>query len=102
MSTPQPNRLSNEEVRRVAQLCRLGLSEAEVERLGAEMAGLLSEVDVLRAIDTSNVEPTGHAVEDVHTVMREDTTEEPLALSDVLFNAPEQQGDYFRVRAVME
>ena len=50
----------------------------------------------------SAVEPTGHAVEGDHTVMRDDEPAEPMGLDDVLLNAPRREGDYFRVRAVME
>ena len=103
MSTnDQPERLSAEEVRRVATLCHVGVSDDEVEQLRGEMAKLVAEVSVLQAIDTSAIEPTGHAVEGVHTVMRDDEPTEPMGLDDVLSNAPRREGDYFRVRAVME
>ena len=98
----QPERLSAEEVRRVATLCHVGLSDDEVELLRREMAKLVAEVSLLQAIDTSAIEPTGHAVEGVHTVMRDDEPAEPMGLEDVLSNAPLREGDYFRVRAVME
>ncbi len=98
----QPERLSAEEVRRVATLCHVGVSDDEVEQLRGEMAKLVAEVSVLQAIDTSAIEPTGHAVEGVHTVMRDDEPAEPMGLDDVLSNAPRREGDYFRVRAVME
>ena len=97
-----PGRLTADEVRRVAKLCRVGLTDDEVEQLRGEMASLLAEVSVLQAIDTDGVEPTGHAVEGVHTVMRDDVPIEPMTVEDVLANAPQREGDYFRVRAVME
>lgn len=102
MSDETLQRLSADEVRRVAALCRVGLSDDEVEQLRDEMPALLSEISVLQAIDTSDVEPTAHAVEDVHTVMRDDTPTEPLSVEDVLSNAPRREDDYFRVQAVME
>lgn len=98
---PEPERLSADEVRRVAALCHVGFSDEEVERLRSEMARLVAEVSVLQAIDTSGVEPTGHAIEGVHTVMREDAPSEPMPLEDVLSNAPRREGNYFRVRPVM-
>ena len=98
----QPQRLSADEVRHVAALCRIGLSDEEVELLRDEMGKLLAEVSVLQAIDTTGVEPTGHAVEGVHTVMREDSPREPMPSEDVLSNAPRREGDYFRVRAILE
>jgi aspartyl-tRNA(Asn)/glutamyl-tRNA(Gln) amidotransferase subunit C len=97
-----PQRLSADEVRRVATLCRVGLTDEEVERLRDEMGSLIGEVSALQRIDTTNVEPTGHAVEEVHTVMRDDVPVPPLPVEDVLSNAPTREGDYFRVRAVIE
>ena len=100
--TDPTHRLTENEVRRVATLCRIGLSHEEVERLRDEMAGLIAEVSVLQSIDTSGIEPTGHAVEEVHTVMREDSPRAALTVTDVLSNAPRREGDYFRVPAVMD
>ena len=103
MSNPnETTRLSADEVRRVAALCRIGLSDDEVERLRDEMSSLIAEVSVLQSIDTTSVEPTGHAVEGVHTVMRDDTPTPPMPVEDVLSNAPRREGNYFRVRAIME
>ena len=97
-----PQRLTEDEVRRVATLCRIGLSDAEVERLRDEMPGLIAEVSVLQNIDTSNVEPTGHAVEEVHTVMRDDEPRPAMTVEETLSNAPRREGDYFRVPQVMD
>ena len=103
MTQPSENQLlTADEVRRVAKLCRIGLSDDEVERLRGEMASLIAEVSVLQGIDTTDVEPTGHAVEEVNTVMRDDTPTPPMPLEDVLLNAPRREGDYFRVQPVME
>ena len=98
---PEPE-LSVAQVRQVAALCHVALTDTEAEQLRDEMAGLLDEVSVLQRIDTSGVEPTGHAVEEVHTVMRDDVSRPPLDREDVLANAPRREGPYFRVRAVME
>ena len=101
--THQPvERLSSEEVRQVAALCHIALTDDEVERLRGEMADLLAEVGVLRDVDTDGVEPTGHAVADIHTVMRDDEPVPPLDREDVRANAPRRYDDFFRVRAVMD
>lgn len=94
--------LSVAQVRQVAALCHIALTDDEAEQLRAEMAKLLDEVSVLQRIDTSGVEPTGHAVEGVHTVMRDDVSRPPLEREDVLANAPRREGSFFRVRAVMD
>ena len=104
--------LSIAQVRQVAALCHIALTDEEAEQLRGEMAKLLGEVSVLQRIDTSGVEPTGHAVDgymrggvggyQIHTVMRGDVPRPPLEREDVLANAPHREGPYFRVRAVMD
>ncbi len=98
---PEPE-LSIAQVRQVAALCHIALTDEEAEQLRGEMAKLLDEVSVLQRIDTSGIEPTGHAVEEVHTVMRDDVPRPPLEQEDVLANAPHREGSYFRVQAVMD
>lgn len=98
---PEPE-LSIAQVRQVAALCHIALTDEEAEQLRTEMAKLLDEVSVLQRIDTSGIEPTGHAVEEVHTVMRDDVPRPPLEQEDVLANAPRREGPYFRVQAVMD
>ena len=103
MTQPSGNQqLTADEVRKVATLCRIGLTDDEVERLRGEMASLIAEVSVLQGIDTTDVEATGHAVEEVHTVMRDDEPTPPMSAEDVLLNAPRREGNYFRVQAVMD
>ena len=94
--------ISVAQVRQVAALCRIGLTDAEAEQLRGEMAGLLEEVSVLQEIDTTGVEPTGHAVEEVISVMRDDEPRPPMGREETLANAPRREGDFFRVQAVMD
>ena len=102
MNTQSEPEISANQIRQIAALCHIGLTDDEVEELRVEMAKLVSEVSVLQRIDTTGVEPTGHAVGDVHTVMRDDASRPPLDREDVLANAPRRDGNYFRVRAIME
>lgn len=102
-ANPEPEqKISVEQVRQVAALCRIGLTDAEAEQLRGEMAGLLDEVSVLQEIDTTGVEPTGHAVEEVRSVMRDDEPRPPMDREETLANAPRREGDFFRVQAVMD
>lgn len=94
--------ISVAQVRQVAALCRIALTDAEAEQLRGEMAGLLEEVSVLQEIDTTGVEPTGHAVEEVLSVMRDDEPRPPMDREETLANAPRREGDFFRVQAVMD
>ncbi len=100
-SQPQPERLGSEEVRHIAALCRIGLTDEEVEQMRDELTSLLGEVRVVQGVDTTGVEPTGHAVE-VDSVMRDDEARPSMTVEEVLSNAPVREGDYIRVQAVLE
>ena len=103
MSNPasQPERLSSDDVRHISSLCRIGLTDEEVERMRDELISLLDEVRVVQAVDTAGVEPTGHAVE-VDSVMRSDEPGESLSVDQVMANVPRREADYIRVQAVLE
>ena len=94
-------RLTTEEVRDVALLARVGMTEAELSQMRDQMSNILENFDVLSQVDTEGVEPTGHSV-DVDTVMRDDQVSESSPIEDVLANAPSQENGFVRVRAVLE
>jgi len=94
-------KLNSEEVRRVAILARLGLSEAELEKFRAQLSDILGNFQMLQQVDTSDVEPTAHSVA-LHTVLRNDEAKPSLPVNEVLANAPQQEGGHFKVRAVLE
>jgi aspartyl-tRNA(Asn)/glutamyl-tRNA(Gln) amidotransferase subunit C len=94
-------KISLRDVEHVARLARLELSEADKERMRRELDSILSYIDKLRAVDTEGVEPTSHAVP-LTNVMREDVTCPSFPQSDMLANAPERSGDFFRVPKIIE
>ena len=94
-------RISPEDVRHVARLARLAVSDEELERMRAEMSAILDYMDKLRALDTKGVEPTSHSVP-LRNVMREDEPMPSLPLDDMLANAPDRDGDTFRVPRIIE
>jgi len=94
-------RISLAEVEHVARLARLELSADEKERMGRELDGILAYIDKLRAVDVSGVEPTSHAVP-VTNVMRDDELEPSFPREDMLANAPDRNGDLFRVPRILE
>jgi aspartyl-tRNA(Asn)/glutamyl-tRNA(Gln) amidotransferase subunit C len=95
------SRISARDVEHVARLARLELSAADKERMGRELDGILTYIDKLRAVDTTGVEPTSHAVP-VTNVMRDDVPTPSLPLSEALANAPDRHGDLFRVPRIIE
>ena len=66
-----------------------------------ELDGILSYIDKLRALDTTGVPPTSHAVP-MTNVMREDEPRPSLSQDEMLANAPERSGEFFRVPKIIE
>ena len=93
--------LTSDEVRHVALLTRIRLTEQEVELYRSQMDDILEHFQTLQELDTGQVAPTSHSVP-LDTVMRDDETKPCLDKEDVLSNAPRREGDYFRVKAVLE
>jgi len=94
-------RITSEEVRHLSVLTRINMTDEEVEIMSDQMADILESIEVLRQVDTEGVEPTGHSV-DLDSVMREDVSSDSIPLEDALSNAPLIEGDFIRVRAVLE
>jgi len=97
---PEP-KITMKEVEQVARLARLTLSDAEKERMRRELDGILSYIDKLRALDTEGVPPTSHAVP-MTNVMREDEPTASFPREDMLANAPDPAGEFFRVPRIIE
>ncbi len=93
--------LDRTQVEHIAALARIDLTDEEVESFGEQLAQILEQFELLRLLDTSGVPPTGHAA-DLNTVTREDVAQDCLPPEDVLSNAPRREGEFFRVKAVLE
>lgn len=92
-------KISRAEVEHIADLARLELSEAEIERLQSDLSQILEYVEQLNELDTSNVSPTAHVVAK-GDLLREDSTRPSWPGEDILSNAPQSQDGYFRVLAI--
>lgn len=92
--------LTEEQVRRVAQLSRLRLSDDEVTRFGKQLSNVLDYFAKLSEIDVDGVEPMAHAA-DVTNVLRADEPIEGLSTDAALANAPAQTPPYFKVPKVL-
>ncbi|MSQ27653.1 MAG: Asp-tRNA(Asn)/Glu-tRNA(Gln) amidotransferase subunit GatC [Dehalococcoidia bacterium] len=93
--------LTSDEVRHIAKLARVGMTDADIERLQTQLSNILEHFEALRELDTEGIEPTGHAMP-MSNVMREDQAEASLPAADVMANAPHAEEGAFRVRAVLE
>ncbi len=93
--------LTNEQVEHVALLARLGLSDAERERMREQLSSILDHIDQLRAVDTSNVAPTAQVIP-LDPILRDDEVAAQLSADQVLANAPRSEGGFIKVRAILE
>ncbi|HEV7179394.1 MAG TPA: Asp-tRNA(Asn)/Glu-tRNA(Gln) amidotransferase subunit GatC [Candidatus Baltobacteraceae bacterium] len=88
------------DVRYVAKLARLALTDDEVERFGAQLGDLLEHVNALAKLDVSQVAATAQVVES-RNVERDDLVRPGLDRETVLESAPQRQGDFFRVPRII-
>ncbi|MFC1928042.1 Asp-tRNA(Asn)/Glu-tRNA(Gln) amidotransferase subunit GatC [Chloroflexota bacterium] len=94
-------KLSREEVLHIARLAKLGLTETEVDRLSEQLSNILENFEVLQQLDTTGIPPTAQSIA-LQNVVSDDEVAPSLPQSDVLANAPQKEGNFFRVRAVLE
>ena len=94
-------KIDMKEVEHVARLARLELAPEERERMREQLDRILGYIDKLRQLDTAGVEPTSHAVPMVN-VFREDELRPCLSPEEMLANAPDRSGEFFRVPRIIE
>ncbi len=81
-------------------LARLGLTDEEVETLRGELGQVLEYINILQSVDTSAVEPTAQVFSHLN-VVRPDADRPSMQPEEVLLNAPEREGAFFKVPAVL-
>ena len=94
-------KLTVEEVRHVAELAKLALSESEVEAYTSQLSAILAYAEQVQDVDTSSVSPTPYVLPLVN-VMDPDEPRPCLDTETALANAPDRVDGYFRVRAIFE
>ncbi|HZO90798.1 MAG TPA: Asp-tRNA(Asn)/Glu-tRNA(Gln) amidotransferase subunit GatC [Chthonomonadaceae bacterium] len=93
--------LTREEVRKVALLARLELTDEELDQQAKHINDLLKHVEILQGVDVTGIEPTSHSIP-VYNVFREDRTRPCLPREAVLANAPEAREGLFVVPRIVE
>ncbi len=93
--------ITRADVEHVAALARLGLTDAEVERMVGQLNSILEAVGVLADVDTTMVGPTAQVIP-LENVMRDDVARPPISRDAALANAPLRDGDHVRVPVVLE
>ncbi|MCX8028169.1 MAG: Asp-tRNA(Asn)/Glu-tRNA(Gln) amidotransferase subunit GatC [Thermodesulfovibrionales bacterium] len=94
-------KVSAEDVRYIAGLSRLELSDDEIQRMRTDLNDILLYIDKLNELNTTNVEPTSHVL-DISNVFQEDIPSQSLDVDRALANAPDRQDSYFRVPKIIE
>mgnify|MGYP003954300267 CR=1 FL=1 len=93
-------KISSNDVRKVAQLARLDLPDDQVELYTSQLEKILGYFAQLEQIDTKGIQPTTRAVE-VLNVLREDEVINTTIRDELLDQAPEREGDFFRVPKIL-
>ena len=92
--------LSRADVEHVAHLARLGLTAAELTRLEGQLNHILDQYAILAELDTDDIPPTAQTIE-VRNILRPDAVTPSLPQEIALANAPERQGAYVLVPAII-
>ncbi|MEK4547114.1 Asp-tRNA(Asn)/Glu-tRNA(Gln) amidotransferase subunit GatC [Bacillus sp. FSL L8-0173] len=95
------SRISIEEVKHVAHLARLAITDEEAEMFTEQLDSIISFAEELNEVDTDNVEPTTHVLK-MKNVMREDEAGKGLPVEDVMKNAPDYKDGYVRVPSILD
>jgi aspartyl-tRNA(Asn)/glutamyl-tRNA(Gln) amidotransferase subunit C len=90
-----------EQVRWVAHLARLELSDAELEMMARQLSSIIDYVTQLGQVDTENVDPLAHPLP-IQNVFREDAPVPSLPVDAALANAPDRRGNFYGVPAVLD
>jgi aspartyl-tRNA(Asn)/glutamyl-tRNA(Gln) amidotransferase subunit C len=93
--------LSQDDVRWVAHLARLELSDAELELMARQLSSILDYVNQLQQVNTDGVEPLAHPLP-LQNAFRADEPAPCLPVDEALANAPDRRGPFYAVPAVLE
>jgi len=89
------------DVNYISKLARLKLTEEEKIKFSKQLTKILEFMNTLNEIDTKDIKPTSHVIE-LNNVFREDVVKPSELADDILANAPEREGLYFKVKKVIE
>ena len=94
-------KLSLEEVETIAELAKLTLTPQEKATFQEQLSAILDYAEMLQQVDTTDIPPTASAIP-LHNIMRPDEVKLSLSNEEALFNAPDDDGASFKVRAVLD
>ncbi len=94
-------KFTREEIQYVSRLAKMGVSEAEVETFARQLSDVLENFETLQQVDTDGVPPTTQPIP-LDNLLRDDRQKPSISQDDALANAPHREGEFFRIRAVLE
>ncbi len=94
------NTITTEQVKNIAQLSRLKLDDAQIQKMQGSLSDVLDYISKLNELDVTNVEPMAHA-HDLTNALREDIEQPGLPIEIALHNAPDKEGSFFKVPKVL-
>lgn len=92
--------ITKEQVKHVADLARLTITDEEAEKFTEDLGSIISHAEMLNELDTTDVEPMTHVLNLVN-VLRKDEPVEWVTQEDALKNAPDQKNGQFRVPSIL-
>lgn len=94
--------IKKEEVKRIAKLARMGLTEEEVKRFQKDLSSVLDYFELLQKINTKKTDPTFHAMQNYfkENAVRKDKAEQSVVADDLLKLTPSKKGHYIKVKSV--
>lgn len=94
-------KLNREEVLHIARLARVGLTEDEIDKFSRQLSNILGNFEVLSQVDTASIPPTAQP-NLLSTVIKEDIVLPSLEREETLANAPHREGEFFKIRPVLD
>lgn len=94
-------KLDETQVRNVAKLSRLDLTEEETREFTGQLSAILDYVEKMNELDTEDVQPLAHCLP-INNVFRQDRVKESIGVEKALANAPQRDGNFFKVPKILD
>jgi len=96
-----PEKIDQSQVKKVAKLSRLELTGEEVDEFAGQLSAILDYIAKMNELNTDNVEPLAHCLP-ITNVLRKDQIKESLGTEKALANAPQRDGEFFKVPKILD
>lgn len=92
--------ITEKELKKVAELAKLDVKEEDIPRITRELSHIMEYVETIRELDLDGIKPTAHVIQ-VQNVFREDEVQKNSIIQKVMKDAPEGDGEFFKVPKVL-